>query len=171
MFKNFIAAFAFALVSTAASAQIQDKPVLLGDVDYYALEVSTEAAWKEALPKLKKNFFDYMQAWERLKSRKSEIQSKWFGLHFDAPVLSTESKLFKDMYEWCGNAGIGKTPADDDKTAFLFAQLDVRVRLCEEKLPLRNEKVSLPTSNDTSWDTRPAPFPNKVSKKKASKRR
>ncbi len=142
-----------------ATVVIQDKPVLLGDTDYYKMEADAEAQWKEVLPKLSKNWFDFNDAWKRLKERRDNVVAEWVKRKISSISYSLEWRRHNEMRDWCGNAGIGDTPIGIDKDAAeQFARLDVRVRLCEEKLPAEVEKAQALQPNS---DNRPMSFPGK----------
>lgn len=149
-----------------AAVAIQDKPVLLGNVDYYKMEADAETQWKGVLPKLSKNVFDYGEAWKRLRTRRIEVVSQWWSRRMTAPEFSKERRELEEMYNWCGNVGLGDKSPSAERATEQFARLDVRVRLCEEKLP-KAEKIQALQPN---YDNRPMPFPGKPIEDKKSKR-
>ena len=153
MFKKILAAvFAVALISSA-SAQIQDKPPLLGEVKLYELEDEATKQWAKVLPKLQRDTKEYVDAWSRLQMRLYDIRVAWEKAWDDVGGQEANPTLWRQRQEmslWCYSLEGRPLPASDklDQAAEDFAVLDVRIKLCRENLPALNDKVLLKQKAD-----------------------
>ena len=146
MFKNILAAlFAVALVSNA-SAQIQDKPDLLGEVQLYEMEDDAKNQWAKVLSKLQRDSKEYVDTWARLQMRLYDVRVAWEKAWNDVGGQEANPTLWRQRQEmslWCYSLEGRPLPASDklDQAAEDFAVLDVRIKLCRENLPALNDKV------------------------------
>ena len=148
MLKLFSALAVAALVSiTSAQAQILDKPVLLGDANVYQMEDEAKVKWAEVLPRIYEgSFSDYYDAWMRMQTRQKSARQKWFEKYLDTNA-EKQGRELHEMSDWCATFMGTRYPIwDSSKVADIaaqFARLEVRVRLCEEKLPQKAETKSV----------------------------
>lgn len=155
MFKHIlIAVFSVALISNA-SAQIQDKPALLGEVQLYAMEDEAKNQWAQVLPKLQRDSKEYVDVWARLQMRLYDVRVAWEKAWDDVGGQQANSTLWRQRQEmslWCYSLEGRPLPASDklDQAAEDFAVLDVRIKLCRENLPALKDKVSSPTKQKDS---------------------
>lgn len=139
MLKSIIAALALAIVLIApAQAQILDRPAFLTGVDIFKLEDQAIAQWEETLPKYRDSS-DFRHSWERVKGRLESALVHW-GIVMDESSSSPSWESAYDMWKWClvKKHEIMPEPKDPD-AAKKFGTVDVRGRLCEEKLPKKAE--------------------------------
>jgi len=137
-----LAALAFAGIGMASSAkaQVLDRPEYVGNVDLFKLEDATKTQWEKSFPRIVLNLTDYDLAWERLMDRSRAISSKWYQKYSTATLYSKEERDLKDMWYWCDAFKNAMQPtvvdvADEKKksqAAMLFAQLEVRLHVCED---------------------------------------
>lgn len=127
----------FAIVWSAtadAQVQIQDKPTLLAKIDIYKMEDEAAIKWAEVLPRLDANYLDYYDAWGRLQDRLQVARLRWAKL-----AEASSGHEYREMWAWCSNLVHKPHPnyfgEEKDKAGKKFAALDVRTRMCEEKLP------------------------------------
>ena len=116
-------------------AQAQVHPQMVSDVDVFKMEDEAEKVWQAALPRLGRETIGQSNAWDRLQSRLRDAKMDWEWAKKDISPWSVYRK-YDEMWQWCMTMTHEKMPADTgQKAAQRFAQLDVRVRLCEEKVP------------------------------------
>jgi hypothetical protein len=116
-------------------------PQIIADVDVFALEDEAETRWKNVLPRLQENVSDYYSAWRRINTRLNDAAARWREIFYS----SADSRKDEEMKDWCSASSFESlAPAYDDSASKKFAQLEVRTKLCEDKLSKKPKVVSVP---------------------------